>query len=210
MTRAIVTPPSAPGESLLGVRFHPGAAFRVLGVAARELRDATALVHDVWGAVGRELAARVADTRSMQEALRVVDEELRSRAMRARPSDHRLRSSIEAIRETRGMISVRDLGERARVGERQLERLFDERVGIGPKMLARVVRLQTVALLVAAAQGRRESWAAIAGQAGYADQAHMIRELRALAGVSPEEYAAARAMSDSFNAPLGPLPILGA
>jgi AraC-like DNA-binding protein len=207
MTQALVTARTR-GASLLGVRFHPGAAFGLLLVPARELRDTSAQVGDVWGAIGNELGARLAEAHAKGEALRVLDQELRARALRARPADPRVRTSLEAIRASRGTATVQTLAAAAQLGERQLERLFDERVGIGPKALARVVRLQNVATLTA--RGPCPSWAAVAAQAGYADQAHMIREFRALAGTTPAEYAKARAMSDSFNPALGPLPIVGA
>jgi len=76
------------------------------------------------------------------------------------------------------------------VGERWLERAFARHVGYGPKMLARVVRFQhAVALLDA---GPPLSWSALAYEAGFADQAHLVREFRALAGLTPGDFAAER------------------
>ena len=95
---------------------------------------------------------------------------------------------------------ARDLG----LGERQLERVFVERVGLGPKAFARVARLQAFLPHLDGAGGRT-SWAALAVGLGYADQAHMVREIKRLAGVTPTELARARAMSDSFNPPTTPV-----
>jgi AraC-like DNA-binding protein len=57
-------------------------------------------------------------------------------------------------------------------------------------MLARVVRLQHAVSLVQ--RGAVSSWTGLAYDAGYADQAHLVREFRALAGVTPGAYAAER------------------
>jgi transcriptional regulator GlxA family with amidase domain len=96
------------------------------------------------------------------------------------------------------------------VGERQLERLFVERIGYGPKVFARVMRVQhAVGSLASRAPGSLASWARFAVECGYADQAHLIREFRALAGVTPRVYATERAMSEIDNpgrAPLATLP----
>lgn len=74
---------------------------------------------------------------------------------------------------------ARDLG----IGERQLERLFRSQVGVGPKRLASLAQFDW-------ARRRIEggSWAALASEAGYADQAHLIRSFRAYSGVSPSQY----------------------
>ena len=63
MTRAIVAPPVGPRATLFGVRFHPGQAAPFLGVAARDLRDRTIAIQDVWGSMGRALVVGFAETR---------------------------------------------------------------------------------------------------------------------------------------------------
>ena len=72
--------------------------------------------------------------------VRLLDEVLAS--VPARPADARLRHAVGAIADAAGAIRVAGLAKTLGVGERQLERLFDERVGIGPKALARVARVQ--------------------------------------------------------------------
>jgi methylphosphotriester-DNA--protein-cysteine methyltransferase len=90
------------------------------------------------------------------------------------------------------------------VAPRTLERLFDERVGLGPKLLARVVRIQRV---VATLDGAGPpSWSALAADLCFADQAHLVREVGELTGATPTELLRERraaprpqGMSDSFN-----------
>jgi transcriptional regulator GlxA family with amidase domain len=108
------------------------------------------------------------------------------------------------LRSVGGELPIPAVAAKAGVGERQLERLFDERVGYGPKMFSRVVRLErsTRAIEGSRAQGSIASWARLAADCGYADQAHLIREFRALTGVTPAAYASgatARAMSEIDN-----------
>ena len=72
------------------------------------------------------------------------------------------------------------------LGERQLRRRFTAAVGYGPKTLARIVRFRVALGRVRAG----EPLAAAALAAGYADQAHMTRELVALGGRTPGALAA--------------------
>jgi transcriptional regulator GlxA family with amidase domain len=70
---------------------------------------------------------------------------------------------------------------------RRLQRKFLRHVGIGPKRLARMLRLQRATRLWAS--GQASSWAGLALAAGYSDQAHMVRDCREFAGTSPGRIA---------------------
>ncbi|SFO91006.1 Helix-turn-helix domain-containing protein [Mesorhizobium sp. NFR06] len=64
---------------------------------------------------------------------------------------------------------------------------FTDAIGIGPKTLSRIVRFNR-ALSLSKRQG--DDWAGIAADCGYADQAHLVREFRQLAGETPTGLAA--------------------
>jgi transcriptional regulator GlxA family with amidase domain len=100
------------------------------------------------------------------------------------------------LRRAGGELPVGAVASRVGLSERQLERLFDERVGIGPKMFARVVRLERALAMIDRREG---SWAQIAVQCGYSDQAHLTREFRALTGLTPAALARARGVSEIDN-----------
>jgi len=190
MTRAIVTQPGA-APRVIGVRFRPGAV-ELLGVSGRELRDATAPIADVWGSRGRTLDARLAEALDTRSALGALAAELRHHAACATRPDPRVAAAVTALRAAGGELPIPALGALVGLGERQLERLFAERVGYGPKLFARVVRLELVTRAVDAERGSIASWARLALDSGYTDQAHLIREFRALTGVTPRVWARGR------------------
>jgi AraC-like DNA-binding protein len=68
-----------------------------------------------------------------------------------------------------------------------LQRLFADYVGIGPKWVIRRFRLHEVTERLAA--GADIDWAALAAELGYADQAHFVRDFRAMFGEPPTWYA---------------------
>lgn len=71
---------------------------------------------------------------------------------------------------------------------RHLERLASREVGISPKQLQRTLRFQAVAdRLTRAETTNLKAWAA---ELGYSDQAHLTREFRSFAGLSPLRYRA--------------------
>ncbi|MEU4426659.1 helix-turn-helix domain-containing protein, partial [Actinoplanes sp. NPDC024001] len=78
---------------------------------------------------------------------------------------------------------VSDIAAVAGLGERQLRRRSVAAYGYGPKTLHRIFRMRRAVALARA--GR--AFAAVAADAGYADQAHLSRDVRALAGVPLSE-----------------------
>lgn len=182
MTTAIVTDEPA-GAEFVGVRFHPGEAFRFLAVPAHEATDEVVPLRDVWGAMVTELEAQVSEARNSKARLSAITRVLERRLRGAAPADFRVRRAIA--------------GERVDLGARQLRRIFDHYVGIAPKAFSRIMRLQRAVSMIDAPAQR--SWAAVATACGYSDQPHLVREFQALVGLSPAAYARARAMSDSFN-----------
>jgi len=199
MTTAIVAP-TTPRTRFFGVRFRPGEAFAFVGVPGVDVRDAVLPLRDAWGSLADRLADRVASAPDTAARVAAVDRELLGVLARTRPADARVRRAVMQIlgspAEARVAWLARDVG----VGERQLERAFGERVGIGPKAFARVARLQMlVERLAHTAPGAAPQWAALAADVGYADQPHLVREVKRLAGITPTELARVYAMTDSFN-----------
>src|SRR5262249_59691377 len=95
----------------------------------------------------------------------------------------RLRSAVDRLLRSGGRACVGALAESAAWSPRQLEREFRRRVGLSPKALSRIARFQN--LLRLALRHPTRNWAELAADAGYADQAHMTREFRALSGATP-------------------------
>jgi AraC-like DNA-binding protein len=163
----------APGEVVTGLRLRPGAAGAALGVAADELRDVRVPLEDLWGRAGRELGERAgADPLALARALQP---RLAASALDVRV----LEAARRLVRDP--ALPVPALAAAVDLGERHLRRRFAAAVGYGPKTFARIVRFRAALGRVRAG----EPLAATALAAGYADQAHMTRELVALAGRTP-------------------------
>ncbi|NUK48802.1 helix-turn-helix domain-containing protein [Streptomyces lunaelactis] len=170
-----------PATQYVGVRFAPGTAPAFLGVPAHELRDRRVELADVWGAAeARRLTDRIdaaADPVAELEAVAL------RRADRVEPPDPLL---SEVVRRLEAGGTVAGAAEAVGLGARQLHRRSLSAFGYGPKTLARVLRLQRALTLVRAGV----PYAEVALGAGCADQAHLAREMRDLAGITLGAYAA--------------------
>ena len=180
----------APGAEIRGIRFHPGAAAAALGVPADELRDRRVPLDAVWGRAAAEAAADALSGRAAEAAAdaRLAEDladALRPRLRAAAPDPRVLAAARRLARAPATPIPV--LASALGLGERQLRRRFAAAVGYGPKTFARVARFR--AALDAIRAG--DPLARAAADAGYADQAHMTREMAALAGATPTVLRAA-------------------
>ncbi|MFD7550140.1 helix-turn-helix domain-containing protein [Streptomyces sp. NPDC059816] len=157
-----------------GVRFAPGTAAPVLGVPAHVLRDRRVDLAELWSAreVGA-LAARIAAAADPAAAL----EALAARRWAARRADPLVARIVAGLRVGRTVGAVAD---EVGLGARGLHRRSLEAFGYGPKTLARVLRFQRALALVRSGTGHADA----AQRTGYADQAHLARETRALAGTT--------------------------
>ncbi|MEU2060277.1 helix-turn-helix domain-containing protein [Streptomyces sp. NPDC013455] len=166
--------PEGPARSWVGIRFFPGTAPALLGVPAHELRDLRVELADLWPAARvRDLIDRVAAAPDPGSALEDIALE---RAARTAAPDPLLRRLVECLDEGRPVAATAvALG----VGERRLHRLCLAAFGYGPKTLARILRLRRALALARSGTPYAET----AVRAGYADQPHMAREVRELAGV---------------------------
>ena len=87
-----------------------------------------------------------------------------------------------------GIARVGELCDRFAMTERSLQRVCARRIGLSPKWLIQRRRLHEAAGRLA--DPDRPSLTELAASLGYADQAHFVRDFRAVTGLTPGEYAA--------------------
>jgi AraC-like DNA-binding protein len=161
------------GGGYAALRFSAGTGPALLGVPAAELRDRTPALADVWpAAAARRLTEQVATAPAAALAAWVA-----ARTAQARPDPLGRRVQAMAVAGVPTARMADDLG----LSPRQLHRRCLPAFGYGPRRLTRILRMGRA--LDQARAGR--PLAAVAADCGYADQAHLSRDLLALAGATP-------------------------
>lgn len=178
------------GSVIAGVRVPPGAARLLLdSVPASEARDRQIDLADLWGPPARPLADRLAHATGPEDAASVLEHVALSRLPHF-TRDLAIESAIAQLcRFPAAPVTV--LADHLGLSERQLRRRFLATVGYGPKTLATILRFRRATHLGAG----RGDLADLAATAGYADQAHLSREVRRLTGVTPLAWFARHASS---------------
>jgi AraC-like DNA-binding protein len=169
---------SPAGSSYTALRFHLGTGPAALGVPASEVSDQSPPLADVWpAAAARTMSERVAEDPAA--ALTAWAAEV-ARGHQPDPFGPR----VHAL--ARRGAPVTQMADRLGLSERQLRRRCLPVFGYGPRRLARILRMTRA--LDKAQSGL--PLAEVAAACGYADQAHLCRELLALGGATPTSLLA--------------------
>jgi AraC-like DNA-binding protein len=158
--------PVGPATTYVGLRFTGGSGPAALGVPADELRDARVAVDGLWSPGRVRAWAGALERRSLPDLGRLV----------AASPDPVTRAVWRSLRR-----GVRVDATAAGIGlsARQLHRRCLTSFGYGPKTLGRILRFDRAVALARTGAALAD----VAVTAGYADQAHLSRDVRALAGV---------------------------
>ncbi|HET9933153.1 MAG TPA: helix-turn-helix domain-containing protein [Polyangiaceae bacterium] len=185
----------ARATDLLGATLSPGSAMALLSIEGRALSPDWTPLDAVLGELGRALAERVADAPSTLLRVSVIETFLLARLA---PKDLRLERALSVIDSSEGRVAVAELGRESGASPRNLSRLFHAWVGLSPKRFARIARAQ--AALRRLSEIETGDLGALAAELGFADQAHLTRELKAIAGAAPSHLAETfKRKSDSFK-----------
>lgn len=181
---------SDPGSLTLGIRFAPGTAPGLLGVPAHALTNERVELSGLWAPdTVRRIEDELRGAGSPATARRF--EELIAGELRA-PEERRARQASELAASVARGLSVSEIARYTGYSERQLHRRSREDFGYGLSTLARVLRLQRALPGLSGVTPLAE----VATTAGYADQAHLSREVRALSGVTPTQLRAAKSSTE--------------
>lgn len=175
------------GAEVIGFQFHAAAASALLRVPMNELRDTRVEFAELAGRPARDMAARARDAASPRHALIELQRGLVGLLARMPMPDRRLQQLYARLRregrDEAGAAAA--LARESGLSERSLRRHSVEAFGYGPRTLARVLRFGR--FMDAMRARRPEPLAELAHALGYADQAHMSREVAAFSGCAPGE-----------------------
>lgn len=195
MTGPILISPSGAVE-LFGIRFQPGGTRPFFCEPAHQLTDTVVDLGSVSNTFERELLNVCASRQTLGGKIAAADACLCERLGKTEV-DLQLIKLATSIIDRGGLVSVDHLASSAGVSSRQLERRFLQEVGLGPKLLARIVRFQQVFRAVDQAN---PAWATVAVECGYYDQAHLIRDFNQFAQQTPAVlFASQSSLTESFT-----------
>lgn len=212
VTRAPQDVPVQPGTRYVGIRFRAESGAAVLGVPASSLRDVSLPLADVLGGHAKSLAHVESLARDIGAALPLGDSAVHAafdawvssqtaavlgRAAAQQSAARHTQASqvlvddvvvraVDHLVASGGQASMMDVAASAGVSLRTLQRRFVSAVGLTPKQFAQLRRARAMLRrTVDESLDERVGWSGVAAESGYADQAHLVREVRQYTQLSP-------------------------
>lgn len=189
----------SPGRvELVGIRFRPGRCQELLGCPLGEVVDQSPPIQEISRGWDRDLPERLLRAPAAFERVWVIERAVLERLRRCSGINLCAAAAVDLIRRSRGAVRIEELARRIGITRQHLARLFETHIGLSPKLFGRIARFRAALELVQQRGGA--NWAALAGDLGYSDQAHLIREFAEFAGDSPARFFRSGTFH-SFNTP---------
>lgn len=170
------------------VTLRPLGAHRLLGMPMWHFADGPVELSDVLGPAGAVLAEQLHLANSWQDRFELLDTMFTARLDRSTPLAPEVQWALRQLRHIAGPDPIELIARQAGWSARHLRLRFREQVGIGPKAVSRVMRLQLALRLHTAGH----SASRVAAQCGFHDQAHLSREFKAMTGLTLSQFTVYR------------------
>jgi len=186
---------SAQKTGFIAIEFRPHGAFQIFGLPMAETSNQLWETDALFGNWSRQMQETLNGLERLDQKVAYVQNRL-TLLLRRNGRDSRIVDyCVDTLRSVDGRISIRALEQQTGYSRRYLGRLFQQHVGLSPKVLAEIFRFQR--FYRKWAEGLSFDLLKADLYDHYYDQAHFIREFRRMTGHSPQRFV--RDVSNEFG-----------
>lgn len=169
------------------IRFYPFGFASFIESPIESLANKETPIASLFGTTAsKELEQSIIQASSVAERIELIERFLLDRLLTQDSIDKVVKMTIDALLSTKGSAPISTILKEDLSKRRQLERKFLKQIGISPKQLGKVIRMQTALKMLL--NQKEDSLTAIAYESEYYDQAHFIKDFREFTGTSPKEF----------------------
>lgn len=169
------------------VRFYPYGFANFTPTPLKKLANKETPIALLFGEnPSQELGQKIMQATNTKERIEIIESFLLNKLNDKTTIDSIVKTTIDALFSTGGKTSITAILKDDLSKRRQLERKFIQQIGISPKQLGKVIRLQTALKMLLNQQS--ETFAEIAYESEYYDQAHFIKDFKEFTGTTPKEF----------------------
>ena len=179
-----IEPTGATG--IFSVRFNPDGFLPFATMPVKDMENRAVPLHDLFHEDGETLGQNILLTGSVTERISLTESFLSARLKRTETIDRIVQSTVDTIMTANGQLPVGKISEQMHVHRRNLERRFEVAIGLSPKQLSRIVRMQAALKMLLNRQF--SSLTTLAAEGEYYDQSHFIKDFKEFTGCTPGEF----------------------
>jgi AraC-like DNA-binding protein len=174
----------------LSICFKPGGARLFLPMPASEVTNQVMDLFTLWGTAAFDLREQLQAALTRTEMVRMLERFFLAHIVWEQTPHPAVPFALALFQAGNGRRSISEVTAQLGVSPKRFIHLFEEAVGLTPKVFCRLLRFQEALSLIE--EGQRTLWADLALDCGYFDQAHFIHDFQAFSGLTPQVYLARR------------------
>ena len=166
------------------VLFKEGGLAAFSRIPANELFDITIPAENFFTkSAAQDLVDAISEAKDNPARIRRTEAFL-TQQLRGGGPDPLVNEAVRLIKESKGLIRIKDLGHALYISQDPLEKRFRAQVGSTPKQYSSIIRLRNII----------DTWSSYPSltsasyDAGYFDQSHFIKDFRTFTGESPKDF----------------------
>lgn len=176
------------------IRFYPYGFANFVQMPIEQLANKETAIQLLFGdAIASELEQKIIHAADTTVRIEIIEAFLMHTLNNKSHIDVIVRSTVDALLSTKGNAPIRSILKEDPSKRRQLERKFSKQIGMSPKQLGKVIRLQSALKILLNDQA--ENLSSVAYDSAYYDQAHFIRDFKEFTGTTPNEFVSDKQMA---------------
>ena len=169
------------------IRFYPYGFANFVTMPIKDLANKETPIELLFGAyTAKELEQKIIHATDTKQRIEIIENFLLEKLNDKITIDNIVKQTVEALLSSNGTESITTILKEDLSKRRQLERNFKKQIGISPKQLGKVIRLQTALKMLL--NKKKDNLTNIAYESEYFDQAHFIKDFKEFTGINPKEF----------------------
>lgn len=173
-------------SSMMVTRFKLGGAYPFFDFPISKLNDTVTQLEPIWGKKIEVVRKSIIKEKEINKKFELVEDFYLSQLSKNFKRDESFEKVLYHLSEKPQQSSIKELAALMQVSQKHLITLFDKRVGLKPKYLARIYRFQKA--IIKLEHQDKIDWIDVAHECGYYDQSHFIRDFLEFSGINPSDY----------------------
>ena len=171
---------------IFAVRFHPDGFIPFSNQPIKNLENKANDLEHIFGDLALELSKKIINSKTTTERIAIIEDFLMKYLANTETIDRVIKISLETMLNVNGQLTVNNLTDQIKVDTRKLQRKFASTIGLSPKQLAKIFRLQ--AALKKLSSDQKTKLVTAAHDSEYYDQSHFIKDFKEFTGQTPKEF----------------------
>ncbi len=169
------------------IRFYPYGFADFFAEPINNLVNKETPIVQIFGTENADdLEEKIVKSENTEQRIGIIEKFLLERLNDKKTINRIVKNTVDSLLSTNGAVSIKSILKDDLSKRRQLERNFKRQIGVSPKQLGKVIRLQTALKMLL--NSKSENLTDIAYKSEYFDQAHFIKDFREFTGINPKEF----------------------